>query len=215
MFALAMKAAEAGKGVVGSTSNILQFIVDKAREGRRAGRRAGRQQFVLGTEAGMVTSIVRGVQEVLREGGREGGAEGGTEVEIVFPVASEAVAGMEEGGEGLTVVPGVKGGEGCSTAGGCATCPYMKMNSLDALLHVVEACPPPPSRPSPRPPGHSVPAALRPYLPPIRPLNLPSGRAVEEVGVLPIHHMQAMMQEGRLSQALVEEVLARAGGRQG
>lgn len=28
------------------------------------------------------------------------------------------------------------GGEGCSTAGGCATCPFMKMNDLDALLDV-------------------------------------------------------------------------------
>lgn len=29
------------------------------------------------------------------------------------------------------------GGEGCSTAGGCATCPFMKMNNLDALMDVV------------------------------------------------------------------------------
>lgn len=28
------------------------------------------------------------------------------------------------------------GGEGCSTAGGCATCPFMKMNDLDALIDV-------------------------------------------------------------------------------
>jgi len=28
------------------------------------------------------------------------------------------------------------GGEGCSTAGGCATCPFMKMNDLDALMDV-------------------------------------------------------------------------------
>ncbi|MEC8850661.1 MAG: hypothetical protein VXX43_01715, partial [Pseudomonadota bacterium] len=40
---------------------------------------------------------------------------------------------------GLGIVPGVTGGEGCSTAGGCATCPYMKMNSLDALLQVLES----------------------------------------------------------------------------
>ena len=30
-----------------------------------------------------------------------------------------------------------EGGEGCSTAGGCATCPFMKMNDLDALMDVV------------------------------------------------------------------------------
>lgn len=34
---------------------------------------------------------------------------------------------------GLSVVPGPAGGEGCSLEGGCASCPYMKMNSLAAL----------------------------------------------------------------------------------
>ena len=32
--------------------------------------------------------------------------------------------------EGLSVVPGVAQGEGCSAEGGCASCPYMKMNTL-------------------------------------------------------------------------------------
>ena len=31
---------------------------------------------------------------------------------------------------GLSVVPGPASGEGCSTEGGCASCPYMKMNNL-------------------------------------------------------------------------------------
>lgn len=35
---------------------------------------------------------------------------------------------------GLSVVPGPAGGEGCSLEGGCASCPYMKMNSLQALM---------------------------------------------------------------------------------
>ena len=35
---------------------------------------------------------------------------------------------------GLSVVPGPAGGEGCSLEGGCASCPYMKMNSLSALM---------------------------------------------------------------------------------
>jgi quinolinate synthase len=35
---------------------------------------------------------------------------------------------------GLSVVPGPAGGEGCSLEGGCASCPYMKMNSLAALM---------------------------------------------------------------------------------
>ena len=34
-------------------------------------------------------------------------------------------------------MPGVSGGEGCSTAGGCASCPFMKMNDLDSLVDVV------------------------------------------------------------------------------
>ena len=37
---------------------------------------------------------------------------------------------------GLAVVPGPAGGEGCSAEGGCAACPYMKMNSLEALERV-------------------------------------------------------------------------------
>ena len=32
--------------------------------------------------------------------------------------------------EGLAVVPGIASGEGCSAEGGCASCPYMKMNTL-------------------------------------------------------------------------------------
>jgi quinolinate synthase len=34
------------------------------------------------------------------------------------------------------VVPGFSGGEGCSAAGGCATCPFMKMNDV-VMLHDV------------------------------------------------------------------------------
>jgi quinolinate synthase len=54
----------------------------------------------------------------------------------VFPVASEAVAQTND--VHLPIVPGVASGDGCSTAGGCATCPYMKMNSLDSLLALIE-----------------------------------------------------------------------------
>ena len=76
----------------------------------------------------MVTAIVRKVQSKLQEYNRDD-----ISVEVIFPVASEAVAQDEEFG----VVPGVAGGEGCSTAGGCATCPYMKMNTLDAMTDVI------------------------------------------------------------------------------
>ncbi|CAI7866896.1 unnamed protein product, partial [Closterium sp. NIES-54] len=96
--------------------------------------------------------IVQAVQDELAkvESGFDGAAD--VEVEIVFPVDSSAVASTKEdggnngstssssssgsGGNGkaagsvaaamLPVVPGVKGGEGCSVTGGCASCPYMK-----------------------------------------------------------------------------------------
>lgn len=128
MFALAMEAQQNGRGVIGSTSNILNFIlekVDQAVEGK-AGETI---PVVLGTEAGMVTAIVRKVQEKLQDSGRDD-----IGVDIIFPVASEAVAQDDE----LGIIPGVQGGEGCSTAGGCATCPFMKMNSLDALFTICE-----------------------------------------------------------------------------
>ena len=115
-------------------------------------------QVVLGTESGMITSIVRRVQAMLRDAGRSD-----VEVEIVFPVASEAIStdqtlasqGMPGGPQGnvegslvtsepgadpgslgtlpggLSVLPGPSGGEGCSAEGGCASCPFMKMNTLE------------------------------------------------------------------------------------
>ena len=94
-------------------------------------------QVVLGTESGMITAIVRRVQNILRDSGRTD-----VDVEIVFPVASEAITTNQQTfeslpagsnatfPEGLSVLPGVTQGEGCSAEGGCASCPYMKMNSL-------------------------------------------------------------------------------------
>ena len=86
----------------------------------------------------MVTAIVRKVQAMLQASGRQDVA-----VEIVFPVAAEAITtdssahpspaqnGNGNGNGvvlpgGLPVVPGPAGGEGCSAEGGCASCPYMK-----------------------------------------------------------------------------------------
>ena len=53
-------------------------------------------------------------------------------MEVIFPVSSEAVAQDEEFG----VIP-VVGGEVARQLGGCATCPYMKMNTLDAMTDVI------------------------------------------------------------------------------
>ena len=150
MFGVAMEAQrQRGMGVVGSTSNILGFIAKKVQEAQQRGFE-DRLQFVLGTEVGMITGIVRKVQKIL-----SAGPDIGLDVEVVFPVAPEAIttpsnssgaaagagrigasAGQVELPSGLAVVPGPAGGEGCSAEGGCAACPYMKMNSLAALERV-------------------------------------------------------------------------------
>lgn len=136
MFTLAMEAKKTrDMGVVGSTSNILDFIAAKVKCALDKPY-ADKLQFVLGTESGMITSIVRKVQGILRDSGRKD-----LEVEIVFPVSPESITTASQttaannGGPvllpgGLSMIPGPASGEGCSTEGGCASCPYMKMNSL-------------------------------------------------------------------------------------
>jgi quinolinate synthase len=135
MFEIAMTKSLTDEGVVGSTSDILTFITRKVQEAASANKRDyQRLRFVLGTEAGMVTSIVKNVQDVLDQQ-----KDQNVEAEIIFPVSAEAV--MSTDGDvdaAMPLVPGVAGGEGCSTAGGCATCPFMKMNDLDALLDIIQ-----------------------------------------------------------------------------
>jgi quinolinate synthase len=185
MFALAVAAQREGRGVVGSTSQILGFILDRVRSATSAVL-----PFVLGTEAGMVTSIVRGVQQVLGERGSDTLA-----VDIIFPVASDAIAATGE--TQLPLVPGSGGSEGCSTAGGCATCPYMKMNHLDALIDVVAAV------------GQDgkVLRGLEPQMD-TRPI---AGRSVAVAGGEPILHMRGFQRSGRIGDDLVADVLRRCG----
>jgi len=186
MFALASDAAREGRGVVGSTSNILDFITAKVRRAVACGD-AATLSFVLGTEAGMITSIVRAVQAELP-------AAVGPRVEIIFPVASDAIAVAPD--SGLGIVPGVAGGEGCSTVGGCATCPYMKMNHLDALLDAVQCS-------EGEHPAQL--AALRPRVD----ATLVSGQPVAQLGSVPIVHMRAFQRSGRLPDDLVRDILER------
>jgi quinolinate synthase len=190
MFALAVEKQRAGQGVVGSTSHILQFI---ERHVRDAVQRSGQQtvRVVLGTEAGMVTAIVRAVQMRLRASGRTDVA-----CEIVFPVASEAVAQVPE--TPLGILPGVAAGEGCSVAGSCATCPYMKKNSLDALFAVLEAM--------------VRDAAVLERLRPKHDATRLDGRTLAELGSVPILHMRAFQRTGRLPDKLVDDVLRLSGG---
>jgi quinolinate synthase len=191
MFALGVEAQRHGDGVVGSTSNILAFVLGKVDEAIARGNQTN-LRFILGTEAGMITPIVRQVQAKLRDHASEGG--GDLSAEIIFPVASEAIA--QDAESGLGVVPGVAGGEGCSTAGGCATCPYMKMNSLHALLGLLE-------RVDVEPSSNLVPFEPRKYVQQIR------GRTAADLGGEPILHMRAFQHSGELPESLVDDVLSR------
>jgi quinolinate synthase len=187
MFRLALEAQHAGRGVVGSTANILAFIAERV---ERAAREGGchRLRFVLGTEAGMITAIVRKVQKILSATG------GDIEAEIIFPVASEAIAQSDD--EELPIVPGVAAGEGCSTAGGCASCPYMKMNSLDALSDLL-------ARLETKTNGQLEDYHPRKYK------ELISGRSAADLGGEPILHMRALQRTGELPAALIDDVLSR------
>jgi quinolinate synthase len=189
MFRLALEAQRAGRGVVGSTANILSFIAGAVKERVAAGA-AGRLRFVLGTEAGMITSIVGRVQATLREARARD-----VEAEIVFPVAAEAVA--QTGETELAVVPGVSAGEGCSTSGGCATCPYMKMNSLEALIDLLARM------------GRASRAELAAYEPRVARERI-GGRSVADLGTEPILHMRHFQRTGRLPDALVAALTARS-----
>jgi quinolinate synthase len=186
MFEIALEAQREGRGVVGSTSDILGFIGRKVDEAVAAPGPA-RLRFVLGTETGMVTSIVRRVKKAL-------GARSDVEVEIVFPVASEAIA--QTGESELAIVPGVAAGEGCSVAGGCATCPYMKMNSLDALMDVLRRV-------------EVVPGVHLASFEPKKYTETIAGRTAADLGGEPILFMRAFQQDKKLPEALVRDVLTR------
>jgi quinolinate synthase len=189
MFALGLDAQRRGRGVVGSTSNILDFISSVVEKHAKE-RTRDVLSFVLGTEAGMVTPIVRRVRALLEQH-----AATSLAVDIVFPVAAEAIAPTGE--SDLVVVPGVAAGEGCSTAGGCATCPYMKMSSLRALRALLDRL---------APGDHDV---LRQFVPK-KSVEKIDGRTVAELGTQPILHMRAFQKTGRLSQILVDDVTSRS-----
>lgn len=198
MFEIAMTKSLDDKGNVGSTSDILKFIARKVEEvastkvPENQYDGGTRLKFILGTEAGMVTSIVRSVQEILNNNtGRL------VEAEIIFPVASEAVTVVEEMDDDLNlkIVPGVSGGEGCSTAGGCATCPFMKMNDLDALSDIVDMVLD----------GNTQ--KLKGHLPPVRLHDQTiNGQPAAELGVEPIMYMREFMQTGVLADSLVKKI---------
>lgn len=208
MFAMAMEARRTGLGCVGSTQTILDFVVARTKEALGRGFDE-RLKFVLGTESGMITSLVAGVRAELAKGGQPQ-----VEVEIVFPVNSSAIStttttpASDRGGGSdasqstgtgiaeLQIVPGVQGGEGCSVAGGCASCPYMKMNTLDALLRVCRLV------------GTAGEVLLEGHKPRTFSHQI-GGRRVVDIGCDPVLHMRHFQTSGRLSDDLVDDILTR------
>jgi quinolinate synthase len=198
MFALALRAQREGRGVVGSTKNILDHVIARvdAVLAQPRGEAVRRLRFVLGTEAGMVTAIVRSLREHLRKAGEDPGVE----VEIIFPVAAEAIATTND--VSLPIIPGVAGGDGCSTAGGCATCPYMKMNSLDALCDLLERLP---SKDSEREDVHRELVSFEPR----KYTQMIGGKSIAALGTEPILYMRGFSRTGKLPDALVADMRSR------
>merc|ERR1712166_1476819 len=163
-----------------------------------------RLRFILGTEAGMVTSIVKSVQDILEKAATTSQGGRRVEAEVIFPVSSEAVMSTEDSDEStLSVVPGVAGGEGCSTAGGCATCPFMKMNDLDALQDVLDKV----ERTRNNGGSPRDETELRSFLPPTRLQGkMIGGVKASELGTLPIMYMRDFMKNSELPEELVQKV---------
>lgn len=197
MFTLALDAQRRGMGVVGSTSNLLSFIDARVREAVDSeGSGKQRLRFVLGTESGMVTSIVNMVKGILYEKN----ASDDVEVEIVFPVSSESMTSREQVGDAMSdfeILPGPASGEGCSIEGGCANCPYMKMNSIEALEQVLSLI------------GTDGEALLEGNKPRSYPDLMPDGRSITQAGSTPIVRMRNFSQDKRLPDELVKDIRQR------
>ncbi|MBT3219889.1 MAG: quinolinate synthase NadA [Proteobacteria bacterium] len=185
MFELASNAQREGRGVVGSTANILGFISERlTAQIERPG--PARLEFVLGTEAGMITAIVNKTQAMLRQSGRED-----IDVEVIFPVSSEAISAAPE--SALEVIPGAPAGEGCSVAGGCVTCPFMKMNNLQALFQVLEMV------------GTDQENGLATFEPKKYTQSV-GGRSVGDLGSEPILHMRYYQKHGVMPEELISQI---------
>merc|ERR1711871_308563 len=187
-FELALEAQQRKRGIVGSTRNILDFIVSEvAAAAKKESQTRIRLPFILGTEAGMITSIVTHIQKLLKDLQAHH-----VDCEIIFPVAEDAMAADPD--SPLGVVPGVTAGEGCSAGGGCATCPYMKMNSLDSLFDVLGLI------------GDEKKAlTLKKY----ETETYADSVRTTRIGVISINHMRQFTNTGLLGTDLVEDVTTR------
>lgn len=196
MFTLAIEARRRGMGCVGSTRDILNHITGKVEEQVNE-RTSDRLQFILGTESGMITSITRSVQSIISKNP----SLHDLEVEIVFPVASSAITTQNQQTEKvvslpneMVLVPGAASGEGCSTEGGCANCPYMKMNTLTALKQIVEKI------------GEG---GLEGFYPQEMDSTIQvNGRqeSIHYLGFLPVYEMKRFQENGVLSDGLVKSL---------
>jgi quinolinate synthase len=173
MFALAFEAQKQGRGVIGSTSNILNFIKAQV---AMAEPHTPKQQFVLGTEAGMAAAIVPAIQKAI---------QGNLAVEIIFPVDQEAMTSTPSGS--VPVTPGVEAGDGCSVAGSCASCKFMKMNTLEGLLYVLK----------------QIDSADSVNLESFKPRRV----VASELGFLPIMAMQEFQSLGKIGKSLHESLV--------
>ncbi|KAK8464871.1 hypothetical protein PHAVU_010G094450 [Phaseolus vulgaris] len=135
----------------------------------------------------VVTSIVATVCSLL-EPAKSSSEKAKVTVEIVFPVSGDSISktssSLSSGVHSAKVgdirppmVPGIASGEGCSIHGGCATCPYMKMNFCRSLLKV----------------SHNLPDEeniLSAYKAERFKLQTPNGKSVADVGCELILHMR-------------------------
>jgi quinolinate synthase len=100
-------------------------------------------------------------------------------------------------GRDVAVLPGAASGEGCSLHGGCASCPYMKMNSLDALLTVAQCV------------GDAAGAMRLEGFKPRAYDEQVDGMSMAQAGCVPILHMRHFSQFKQLSKGLVSDVTSR------
>jgi quinolinate synthase len=190
MFERALECQRIGTGVVGSTANILQFVSTVTKEAVLVGGQS-HIKIILGTESGMMTSVVRRIQTILGEQIKRGAD---IAVEVIFPVAQEAISTASD--SEMKIVPGVSESEGCSRTGGCAVCPYMKMNSIDALFDLLGKI------------DRVDPKALAP-LEPRKYDQVLDGSTVAQIGGETILHMQAFQESKMLSEQLINDIRTR------
>jgi len=189
MFGLALRAMQEGRGVVGSTSDILDFVGRFVDTWCRDPSGGAHRRVVLGTETGLVTALIERVQPALAA------APVPRSLEIVFPVSADAITESAE--PSLPVLPGTASGDGCGVEGSCATCPYMKMNHLDGLLQVLERL-------------AGSPAALEPFAA-RRPTGDEGVAGLRELSARTILSMREFGQTRRLPEQLLARVRTRRG----